>query len=113
MTQDIGANPKKLIVCGGGSNSNLFMQIVADVYGMTASRNVINGAAGLGAAISVAVATGVYGSFEDAVKQMVHQKDEFNCIEENKERYKRINEGVYKELSSLLEGPLKRVHSVQ
>jgi len=113
MKDEIGVKPKKLIVCGGGSNSDLFMQIVADVYGMTASRNVINGAAGLGAAISVAVATGVYSSFEDAVHHMVHQKDEFHCIEENKERYKRINEGVYKDLSGMLEGTLKRIHSVQ
>ena len=113
MMSEIGGKPKKLIVCGGGSNSDLFMHIVADVYGMTASRNVINGAAGLGAAISVAVATGVYTSFEDAVQHMVHQKDEFRCIEENKDRYTRINKGVYKELSGLLEGTLKRIQSVQ
>lgn len=113
MNKEIGGNPKKLIVCGGGSNSDLFMQIVADVYGMTASRNVINGAAGLGAAISVAVATKVYSSFEDAVRNMVHQKDEFTCIETNRERYKRINEGVYKELASLLAPTLQQIHKVQ
>ncbi len=113
MIKEIGAQPKKLIVCGGGSNSDLFMQIVADVYGMTASRNVINGAAGLGAAISVAVATQVYHSFEDAVRHMVHQKDEFTVIKENRDIYKRVNEGAYRELSALLEGTLKRIHSVQ
>jgi sugar (pentulose or hexulose) kinase len=113
MTAETGIQPKKLIVCGGGSNSDLFMQIVADVYGMTASRNVINGAAGLGAAISVAIATGVYDSFEDAVKQMVHQKDEFHCIKENKERYKRLNEHAFRDLGNLLEGALKRIYTVQ
>ena len=112
MNHEIGSVPKKLIVCGGGSNSDLFMQIVADVFGVTAVRNVINGAAGLGAAISVAVATGTYSSFKEAVKNMVHQKDEFPCIEENRKVYKQINEGSYKNLTSMLESTLKTIHTV-
>jgi sugar (pentulose or hexulose) kinase len=113
MDSEIGKAPKKLIVCGGGSNSPLFMQIVADTFGVTAVRNVVNGAAGLGAAICVAVATGAYASFEDAVHGMVRQKDEFPCDGKNREAYRLINEGAYRKLAGMLEGTLKTMHGVR
>jgi len=111
MAGSLGTAAERLVVCGGGSNSDLFMQIVADVYGLPAVRNRINGAAGLGAAISVAVATGVYGDYAEAVREMVHQEDEFLPIEANMRVYRIINEGSYRELTTMLEGTLKRMHS--
>ena len=110
MNKELGFAPRKLIVCGGGSNSDLFMQIVADVFGITAVRNVVNGAAGLGAAICVAVATGVYQDFGDAVSNMVKQKDEFHPDAENHRIYTGINEGSYRDLTSMLEGTFKTIH---
>ena len=112
MTQDIGTVPDKLIVCGGGSNSPLFMQIVADVFGIRTVRNRINGAAALGAAICVAVATGVYSDFAQAVGAMVHQRDEFSPNPRNHQVYKIINEGAYRELAARLEETLKQMHRV-
>ena len=113
MCRETGARPTKVIVCGGGSNSPLFMRIVADTFGTMAVRNVVNGAAGLGAAICVAVATGVYPGFEEAVRGMVRQRDEFSCDPANRESYRRINEGAYKNLPTMLEDTLKTVHAVQ
>ncbi|MBL8056881.1 MAG: sugar kinase [Anaerolineales bacterium] len=112
LAQDIGAVPAKLIVCGGGSNSPLFMQIVADVFGLPAVRNQINGAAALGAAICVAVATGVYPDFARAVGAMVHQRDEFRPDPSNHRMYTAVNAGVYRELAAMLEGTLKQIHRV-
>ena len=86
------------------------MQIVADVFGITAVRNVVNGAAGLGAAICVAVATGVYQDFGEAVSNMVKQKDEFHPDAENHRIYTGINEGSYRDLTSMLEGTFKTIH---
>jgi sugar (pentulose or hexulose) kinase len=97
-------------VCGGGSNSDLFMQIVADVFGVTAVRNVVNGAAALGAAISAAVATGFYETYEDAVAAMVHEKDAFASDPDTHEMYTRINERAYKNLTANLEDTLKTIH---
>jgi sugar (pentulose or hexulose) kinase len=111
MVRDIGEQPERLIVCGGGSNSDLFMQIVADVYGVNAVRNRINGAAGLGAAICVAVATGIYTDYAEAVAAMVHAKDEFQPIQANHRVYTVMNEGSYKDLANMLEGTLKQMHS--
>ncbi len=112
LTQDIGIVPDKLIVCGGGSNSPLFMQIVADVFGIRTVRNRINGAAALGAAICVAVATGIYADFAAAVGAMVHQRDEFSPNPRNHRVYQIINEGAYRELAARLEETLKQMHRV-
>jgi sugar (pentulose or hexulose) kinase len=110
MNRDIGAAQDRLIVCGGGSNSPLFMQIVADVSGVKTVRNRINGAAGLGAAICVAVAVGIYADFAEAVGAMVHQQDEYAPDPDNHRVYTAINEGAYRELATMLEGSLGSVH---
>jgi sugar (pentulose or hexulose) kinase len=110
MIREIGTAPDKLIVSGGGSNSPLFMQIVADVFGIRTVRNKINGAAGLGAAICVAVATGTYTDFAQAVGAMVHQRDEFMPNPKNHKVYTTINEGAYRELATMLEGTLKQMY---
>ena len=77
MTNEIGVNLDKIIITGGGSNSDLFMQIFADVFNIPMVRNEVNGAAGLGSAICAAVAAGVYKSFDEAVENMVRIKDTF------------------------------------
>ena len=110
MIRDVGTVPDKLIVCGGGSNSPLFMQIVADVFGIRTVRNRINGAAALGAAICVAVATGVYRDAAEAVAAMVHEQEEYSPIPENRKVYETINEGAYRDLAVMLEGTLKQMH---
>lgn len=110
MNRETGMVPGKLIVCGGGSNSGLFMQIVADVFGVTAVRNVVNGAAGLGSAICVAVAAGLYRNFEEAVRNMVKPEREFHPDEDAHRVYTGINEGAYRDLAALLEGTLKKIH---
>ncbi len=110
MIQEVGTVPDKLIVCGGGSNSPLFMQIVADVFGIRTVRNRINGAAALGGAICVAVAAGVYADFAQAVGAMVHHRDEFSPDSGNHRVYSTINGGAYRELAGMLEGTLKQMH---
>lgn len=112
MIDELGMKPKYLIISGGGSNSDLFMQIFADVYGVETVRNVVNGAASLGSAICVAVATGLYSGFEEAVRNMVRIKDKFTPNEENNKKYTRIIEGVYRDLPGLVEGALKRMYDV-
>ena len=75
MQKEVGVTLEKMIVTGGGSNSDLFMQILADVFQMPTVRNEVNGAAGLGSAICAAVAAGIYAGFDEAVAGMVRIKD--------------------------------------
>jgi sugar (pentulose or hexulose) kinase len=90
MCNEVGASLDKMIITGGGSNSDLFMQIFADVLNMPVVRNEVNGAAGLGSAICAAVATGVYDSFGSAVEHMVRIRDRFEPIPEHTDVYNRM-----------------------
>jgi len=111
MIAELETNPEKIIVSGGGSNSDLFMQIIADMYGVPTVRNIVNGSAALGAAICAAVAAGIYGSFREATGSMVKKRDEFTPNMDNYQVYKRINDGVYKELASLMEPVLRKAYA--
>lgn len=90
MCNEVHASLDKIIITGGGSNSDLFMQIFADVFQMPVCRNEVNGAAGLGAAICAAVAADVYHSFDDAIENMVRIKDTFTPIAENAAVYEKM-----------------------
>lgn len=111
MVRELGIAPENLIVSGGGSNGDLFMQIFADVYGMSARRTVVNGAASLGAAICAAVAAGVYPGFEEAVKAMVRVRDVFAPVPENVEFYGKMNE-VYREITVYTDEILKKAYQL-
>ena len=110
MIAELGIKPQKIIVSGGGSNSDLFMQIIADIYGVPAVRNQVNGAVALGSAICVAAASGLYGSFREAAASMVKMRDEFLPNADNFNIYRRINDGVYKDLAPLLKPMLERAY---
>lgn len=99
MCSELNTKLERIVISGGGSNSDIFMQIFADVFGLQASRNVVNGSASLGAAICVAVAVGEYDSYETAIEKMVKVRDTFNPIKENNDLYNRMNEEVYKNIT--------------
>lgn len=96
MFDEMGYKPKRLIVSGGGSNSELFMQIFADVFGMPSVRNEVNNAAGVGAVICAAVGVGAYPDYETAVSKMVRIKDSFEPNPENTKLYADIEKNVYR-----------------
>lgn len=90
MCNELAVTLDKIIITGGGSNSSVFMQIFADVFDIKIVRNEISGAAGLGSAICAAVAAGIYGSFDEAVEEMIRVKDVFEPNQENVKLYSRM-----------------------
>jgi sugar (pentulose or hexulose) kinase len=64
MADEFGTAYREVIVSGGGSRSDLMMQIHADVHAIPARRAEASSAAGLGAAICAAVGLGVYADFD-------------------------------------------------
>ena len=96
----IADNPlEQLIISGGGANSDVFMQIFADVFNLPVHRNQVNDAAGLGAAICAAVAVNAYDSFDSATQAMVRRADSFVPIKQNVVLYQRLNQEVFQQLS--------------
>ena len=88
----------RLVVSGGGSQSDEVMQITADIFGMTVFRPHTFETSSLGAAIASAVGTGLYPDFSSAVNKMTHQGDRFDPIDANKEIYNDLYHKVYKKM---------------
>lgn len=112
MCEELNIKLDNLIISGGGSNSELFMQIFSDIFGLPVSRNVVNGSASLGSAICVAVATGVYEDFETAIQRMVKIKDTFYPNSKNTELYKVINDEVYKHITKSTDEILQKSYPI-
>lgn len=100
-----------LVVTGGGSYSDLFMQIFADVFGLPTTRNVVRDSAGLGAAICAAVACGVYPDFESASNNMVQREDIFQPNPEATRLYSQLEE-IHANIPAHTDAILKRTHQV-
>ena len=111
MCEEVHVELDNLIITGGGSNSSLFMQIFADVFNLPVVRNTVNGAAGLGSAICAAVAAGIYGSFEEAVENMVHVKDTFVPKPETVALYEKMLP-VYQSITTYTDEVLKKSYKI-
>lgn len=112
MFDEMGYRPKQLIISGGGSKSGLFMQIFADMFGMTAVRNELPDAAGLGAAICAAVGAGAYPDHETAVKSMVRVTDSFKPDSENTELYKTIEESIFRNIKEYSDPVNQKIYNI-
>lgn len=112
MCDELGTALTNIVVSGGGSNGDLFMQIFADVFGVPAHRNVVNGSASMGAAICTALALGIYRDRQAAVDNMVCRRDTFMPIAENVALYDRINTEVYQHIAPATDDLLMRSHRI-
>jgi sugar (pentulose or hexulose) kinase len=111
MIGELGVDLDKIIVTGGGSSSDLFMQIFADVFNIRMVRNEINDAAALGSAICAAVAVGEYHDFDEAVEKMVRISDGFDPVPENVREYEKILP-VYYSLTGYTDPFLKKHYEI-
>ena len=110
MSEELEIQLESIIISGGGSSGDLFMQIFADVFGLPAIRNEVNGAASVGAAICAAVATGAYDSFETAISRMVRIRDSFEPIPEHTATYHQMNKAVYQQITTYTDKILERLY---
>ncbi len=112
MCDERGIELSSIVVSGGGSNGELFMQIFADVFGVPAHRNVVNGSASMGAAICTTLALGIYQDRQEAIEHMVRKRDTFVPVPENVALYEEMNSKVYKHIADHTEELLKRSHDI-
>lgn len=112
MCSELNVHLDTMIVSGGGSNSDLMLQIFADVFGVPAARNMVNGSASLGSVICVAVAVGAYESFEAAIQKMVRVRDTFQPDKENHMLYERMNKEVYQQITEHTDELVKKSYPI-
>jgi xylulokinase len=99
MEQALGRQLSPILVSGGGSSSDLMMQILADVFDRPTRRTTVNDAAGLGAAICAAVGHGIYPDWDQATAAMVTAGDGFAPDARAARAYQKINK-VYATLTT-------------
>ena len=68
---EVNIDVSSFIPVGGGSKSDVWIQIAADIFGVPFTRPEITEAGSLGAAILAGVGTGAFSSHEEAVSKMV------------------------------------------
>jgi sugar (pentulose or hexulose) kinase len=106
MEQALGRRLSPVLVSGGGSRSDLMMQIVADVFDRPARRPAVTDAAGLGAAICAAVGHGIYPDWDQATAAMVTVGGQFAPQAPAARAYQQINK-IYAGLTAFTD-PLFR-----
>ncbi|TFG00977.1 MAG: hypothetical protein EU541_00810 [Promethearchaeota archaeon] len=111
----IGMEPKELMLTGGGSRSELWNQIIADVLGVTCVRNVIEEATSLGAAILAAAGAGVFPDISEAAEKLCKVKDKYIPNEDRNQFYQKLyqlsydlyhsieNNDIYNKFNSIFE----------
>ncbi|MBY8996148.1 MAG: hypothetical protein KGD60_00355 [Candidatus Thorarchaeota archaeon] len=80
---------KELLIAGGGANSPLWRQIMADCVNKTVVLPKVRDSTVIGAAVLGTVGTGIYGGFKEAVENMVHIEERREPIPENVEVYEK------------------------
>lgn len=96
-----GVEIRELRAVGGGAKSDLWLQLKADIMGRKVATVSVNEAGTTGTAILAGIATGVYGSVEEAVERLVKVEKEFYPDERNHriyaeyyQKYKRMYQAV-------------------
>ncbi|MCA9691261.1 MAG: FGGY-family carbohydrate kinase [Myxococcales bacterium] len=89
---------RRLSVAGGGSQSDVAMQITADVFNMPASRPHVYETSGLGAAIDAAVGLGLHRDFSAAVREMTRTGVTFEPRAREAALYDQLYKQVYRPL---------------
>jgi len=93
-----GVDMTEIRVAGGGSQSEVAMQITADIFGLPTARPHVYEASGLGAAIDAAVGLGLHPDFPTAVAEMTRCGKQFHPNPESREIYDQLYHEVYRKL---------------
>lgn len=103
IIKDTGMNPTNVMVSGGGGNSELWRQILADMFNCKVSTNKSSEGPALGVALLAGVGTGVYKDIDEACSIAISENSVQFPKEENSLVYKRYYE-IYKKIYDDLKG---------
>lgn len=87
---------EKIALSGGGSQSEILCQMLANIFDRTVYVVQSHETSGLGAALLSYVHLGVYKNVEEAVDGMVHITKTYEPVKEVAEVYEKLYENIYK-----------------
>lgn len=100
MEKRAGYDVKRIMVSGGGANSEEVCQITADLFGCKVQKIQTYEASALGAAMAAFTGIGEFETLKDAVRAMSHVTKEYLPDRKNHEIYSALYEKVYKKMYS-------------
>ena len=89
---------KRLIVSGGGSQSDAALQLTADIFNLPAHRPHTFETSGLGAAINAAVGQGYFANYQQATTAMTRIEQTFLPNQANVQLYNKLYQQVYRKM---------------
>jgi L-xylulokinase len=92
-----GVTFDRIVLVGGGARSNVWCQMLADIFNKTVCTTRGSEPGCIGAAMSAAVAVGSFGNHEDAASKFVRLKDTFEPEQATAAHYDKLFD-VYKSL---------------
>jgi sugar (pentulose or hexulose) kinase len=102
----------ELRVSGGGSQSDVAVQLTADIFGLPTARLHLYETAGLGAAIDAAVGLGLHPGFPQAVQAMTRVAQVFEPNPENHATYDGLYSQVYQHMYNRLRPLYERIRDI-
>ncbi len=107
-----GQKITRLIVSGGGSQSDAAMQLTADIFNLPAERPHTYETSGLGAAINAAVGMGLYEDYEQACQAMTRTVKTFVPEAKNVALYERLYQQVYRKMYARLKPIYRQIKAI-
>lgn len=101
-----------LRIAGGGSQSDVAMQIAADVFGRAAERPEVYETSALGAAINLAVGLGIHADYATAVRTMTRVGQRFEPQAQAQKLYDELYREVYAQMYPRLKPLYERIRAV-
>ena len=89
LVRKLGVDIGQMICTGGGARSDVTLQMRADIFGMEVTTVQSEETGTLGCMLLAAVADGVYGSMEEAVRRVVKTAKVFRPDASKRDYYRR------------------------
>ncbi len=102
----------KIIISGGGSQSEIAMQLTADIFNLPVIKPSIYETSAWGAAINASMGMHYFDSYEQAIGSMCHSGKIYNPIKENKQIYDELYNKVYKKMYGRLQILYRRIREI-
>jgi xylulokinase len=106
IISDLGIDSKQIRVCGGGSNSDIWCQMLADVFDREVVKTNSTESGALGVAILAGVASKLFNNVLEGTKCMVQVNEVITPIKEHHKEYLKLYH-IYQEIYQNLKGTFK------
>ena len=112
VLKEMGITPLSMLLCGGGSKSKLWKEIICDTFALPVETAESSDAAALGVAVLASVGAGIYSSVAEACDNMILEVSEIVTPDANNTNEYRKYYNVYSSLYSSLKDNYKYLANI-